>query len=260
MIYVVMSFGGTILIIILVLVKVAFLTLFERKVLGFVQYRKGPNKVGVWGWFQPFGDAIKLFTKEGLVVFKSNYMIYNLCPLFLMFTILLRWLVLPWITNIYYINYSIMLIVVVARLLGYALLLLRWVSNSIFSLIGSVRFVAQTISYEVRFVLILYILIILRERYSLKDLLIWQVWIWNGVTLLPVYLIFFIRRLAEMNRTPMDLIEGESDNELVSGFNVEYFRVSFALVFMEEYGIVMFFRFLITLMFTNLIFYIGGLF
>lgn len=243
--------------IILVLVGVAFLTLFERKILGFIQNRKGPNKVGALGWLQPLGDAIKLFIKEGVVIFKSNYIIYYLCPLFLILRIFLVWLVLPWVTNLFCINYSMILMVVILRFLGYMILLLRWGSNSMFSLIGSMRFVAQTISYEVRFVLILYVLIILRERYSLKDLLIWQMWIWNGLMLLPVFLIFFIRRLAEINRTPIDLIEGES--ELVSGFNVEYFRVGFALIFMGEYGIVMFFRFLIVLMFTNLMFFSGGL-
>lgn len=153
-------------------------------------------------------------------------------------------------------NYSIIFVVIVSRLLGYGLLLLGWGSNSMFSLIGSVRSVAQAISYEVRFVLIFYVLIILRERYSLKDLLVWQRWIWNGVLLFPIYLIFFIRSLAEMNRTPIDLIEGES--ELVSGFNVEYFGGRFALVFMAEYGMVMFIRFLMTLMFTNLMFYSIG--
>lgn len=236
--------------IIILLIGIAFLTLLERKILGYVQYRKGPNKVGFWGLFQPFRDAIKLFNKEIFLILKSNQYIYYLCPLVRFVIIIMIWLIYPVFTNIYFINYSILIMVLFMGIGGYRILLMGWVSNSSYSILGSLRSVAQCLSYEVRFIIIIIIFIILSERYSLLDFSKWQVYIRNVVFMFPIFLVFFIRVLAELNRTPIDFIEGES--ELVSGFNIEYFRGGFALIFMGEYGIIIFFRFIIRFLFFEI--------
>lgn len=233
-----------------VLVGVAFLTLLERKILGYVQLRKGPNKVGFLGILQPFSDAIKLFNKEVFVIFKSRYYLFYICPILLFFIIICNWLFVPVITNIYFINYSLLLIIIILTIIGYIFMLIGWSSNSVYSIIGAIRALAQTISYEVRFIMIILVLIILRERYRVGDFLKWQLNVWYMVILMPLFIVFFISILAELNRSPIDFIEGES--ELVSGFNIEYFSGGFALIFMAEYGIIIFFRYLLILIFTGL--------
>lgn len=156
------------------------------------------------------------------------------------------------VTNLYFINYSLLIIIIILTIISYLFLLIGWSSNSIYSLIGSIRVIAQILSYEVRFIIIILILIILRESYSFLDFIKWQVYYWYLFILIPLFLVFFIRVLAELNRRPIDFVEGES--ELVSGFNIEYFSGGFALIFIAEYGMIIFFRYLILLIFTNLIY------
>lgn len=238
------------IIFLIILIRVAFVTLLERKVLGYVQGRKGPNKVGLLGIFQPFRDGIKLFNKEIFKVLKSNIYIYYICPILLFIIILINWLIVPYFTNIYYLNYSLLIIVIILRIISYIFILIGWSSNSIYSMVGSMRVVAQVLSYEVRFILIILILIILVERCSLVSFIKWQENIWFIIILFPLFLVFFIRILAELNRRPMDFIEGES--ELISGFNIEYRRGGFALIILREYGIIIFLRYIILIIFTNL--------
>lgn len=240
----------------MVLVGVAFLTLLERKILSYIQLRKGPNKVGIIGFIQPFRDAVKLFSKEVFIIYNSRYLLFYFCPIILFFIMIINWIIIPVFTNIYSINYSLLIIVMILTIIGYIFIFIGWSSNSLYSIIGTIRVIAQTLSYEVRFIIIILILIILRERRSIIDFIKWQIYVWYIFILVPLFIVFFIRVLAELNRRPIDFIEGES--ELVSGFNIEYFRGGFALIFIAEYGIIIFFRYLILLIYTNLIYSLYG--
>nr|YP_009503496.1 NADH dehydrogenase subunit 1 [Soliperla sp. ZTC-2018]AXB38842.1 NADH dehydrogenase subunit 1 [Soliperla sp. ZTC-2018] len=238
---------GVLVLIICVLVGVAFLTLMERSVLGYIQIRKGPNKVGIVGIPQPFCDAIKLFTKEQTYPVVSNYLPYYFSPVFSLFLSLLVWLVIPYVTGVYSFSLGLLFFLCCTSLGVYTVMIAGWSSNSNYALLGGLRGVAQTISYEVSLALILLSFVFLIGSYCLLDFLKYQELIWFGVLSLPLMLSWFASCLAETNRTPFDFAEGES--ELVSGFNVEYSSGGFALIFLAEYASILFMSMLFIVIF-----------
>nr|YP_010417072.1 NADH dehydrogenase subunit 1 [Lacera noctilio]USC54659.1 NADH dehydrogenase subunit 1 [Lacera noctilio] len=243
-------FIGLLILIIGVLIGVAFLTLLERKVLGYIQIRKGPNKLGFMGILQPFSDAIKLFTKEQTYPNFSNYIMYYFSPVVGFILSLMIWMVIPYYFNLISFNLGVLFILCCMSLGVYTVMVAGWSSNSNYALLGGLRAVAQTISYEVSLAMILLSSIVMIMDYNLMMYMNYQNMIWFIILMFPLSLCWVSSMLAETNRTPFDFAEGES--ELVSGFNVEYSSGGFALIFLAEYSSILF----MSLLFVMI--YMGG--
>nr|YP_007626446.1 NADH dehydrogenase subunit 1 [Okapia johnstoni]AEP21832.1 NADH dehydrogenase subunit 1 [Okapia johnstoni] len=222
------------MLIIPILLAVAFLTLVERKTLGYMQFRKGPNVVGPYGLLQPIADAIKLFIKEPLRPATSSTSMFILAPILALSLALTMWTPLPMPYPLIDMNLGVLFMLAMSSLAVYSILWSGWASNSKYALIGALRAVAQTISYEVTLAIILLSVLLMSGSYTLSTLIITQEQMWLILPAWPLAMMWFVSTLAETNRAPFDLTEGES--ELVSGFNVEYAAGPFALFFMAEYA------------------------
>nr|WHM51835.1 NADH dehydrogenase subunit 1 [Cryptotermes bracketti] len=248
------------LLVVLVLVGVAFLVLLERSVLGYIHIRSGPNSVGFIGLFQPFSDAISLFTSEQYFPLVSNYLSYYFSPVFGLFLSLLIWVLVPYFSGFISFELGLLFFLCCTSLGVYTVMVAGWSSNSNYSLLGGLRSVAQTISYEVSLALVLLSFVFLVCGYDLINFYYFQSYLWLIFFTFPLSLVWFVSCLAETNRTPFDFAEGES--ELVSGFNVEYGGGGFALIFLAEYASILFMSLLFCVIFlgcdlSSLFFYVS---
>ena len=215
---------------------IAYLTYFERKVIGAIQLRKGPNVVGPFGLFQPIADGIKLLTKETIFPRNSNKIIFIISPILTFTLALIGWAVIPIDYKLVLadINVGVMYVFAISSLGIYGIVMAGWSSNSRYAFLGALRSAAQMISYEVSIGLIIISVLITAGTLNLSEIVMKQKEMWYIIPHFPMFLIFFISTLAETNRAPFDLPEAES--ELVAGYNVEYSSMSFGLFFLGEYG------------------------
>lgn len=234
------------------LVGVAYLTYAERKVIGAMQLRKGPNVVGPFGLLQPMADGVKLFLKETIIPTSANKAVFLLAPCVTFLLSLIAWAVIPFDDGMVLadINVGILYLFAVSSLAVYGILMSGWASNSRYAFLGAVRSAAQMVSYEVSMGFVIITVLLCVGSLNLSDIVTAQKNMWFIIPLLPMAVVFFISILAETNRHPFDMPEAEA--ELVAGYNVEYSAMTFALFFLGEYA----FMILMCAMFAIL--FLGG--
>jgi NADH-quinone oxidoreductase subunit H len=233
------------------LLGVAMLTWAERRVLGAMQLRKGPNVVGPFGMLQPFADAIKMLMKETIIPAGASRALFVMAPMLTFILAMIAWAVIPvndgW--AVADINVGILYLFAISSLGVYGVIIAGWASNSKYAFLGALRSAAQMVSYEVSMGFVIVTVLLCVGSLNLTEIVRAQQHLWFAVPLFPMFVIFFISALAETNRAPFDLPEGES--ELVAGFFVEYSSMSFALFFLGEYANMILMSALITILFLG---------
>ncbi|MGH7097870.1 MAG: NADH-quinone oxidoreductase subunit NuoH [Stellaceae bacterium] len=231
-----LTIGEVLVVVVPLLIAIAYLTYAERKVLAFSQLRKGPNVVGPFGLLQPFADGLKLLLKETVVPSGANRLVFIIAPIITFTLSLMAWAVIPFdgafvIANI---NVGILYLFAISSLGVYGIIMAGWASNSRYAFLGALRSAAQMVSYEVAIGFVLVTVLLCVGSLNLSEIVRAQRTVWFAAPLLPMFVIFFISGLAETNRSPFDLPEGET--EIVAGYFVEYSAMAFALFYLGEYG------------------------
>ncbi|WP_029933962.1 NADH-quinone oxidoreductase subunit NuoH [Thiomicrospira pelophila] len=237
-----------------VILAVAFLTLAERKVIGFMQVRMGPNRVGPYGILQPFADVIKLIMKEVIRPAESNAYLFLIAPILAFAPVIAAWAVIPFDEGVVAsdLNVGVMYVLAVSSIVVYGVIIAGWASNSKYAFLGALRGSAQKVSYEIAMGFALVTVLMVAGSMNLTEIVHGQqggFWNWYWIPLLPMFAVYFISGLAETNRAPFDVVEGEA--EIVAGFHVEYSGITFGIFMLAEYAMMILISFMTAIMFLG---------